>query len=195
MNNKLIYKINKELRPKKKIEKSSLDDRSIIWKLPLIGVPFMILLLLPIDLGKTLSIVLVGVGVVMIYMSISKVTQFKLSTTWKTVDGELLYKKVAVDNPFAADRATSYFPYMKYSYKIGRKTYVSDIVANYRELRSFPEEIEDLMKQMSTPVLRVYYNPKKHSESLLIADMPLHRKIYWIFIFLLGCSSIASVMI
>ncbi len=195
MNNKLIHKINRGLRPKKTVEKSSRDDRSIMWKLPLAGIPLMVLLLLPVNLGTTLSIVLVGVGAVLIYMSIPRITQFKLSAAWKTVEGELLYTKVAVENPFAADRAKSYFPYMKYSYKVGRKTYVSDRVANYRELRDFPEEVEALMKQMSTPVLRVYYNPKKHSESLLIADMPLHRKIFWIFIFLLGCSSLAAVII
>lgn len=195
MNNKFLYRVNRGLKPKKTVVESSADDKSIMWKLPLIIFPFILLLLLPIDLGIALSIILIAVGIVLTYISIQKFNQFTLSNTWKIVDGELLYKKVTVDNPYAADRAKSYFPYIKYSYTVERKTYVSDTVANYRELRDFPEEIDELMQLMSTPILKVYYNPKDPSESLLIADMPLHRKIFWIFIFLLGCSSFVAALL
>ncbi len=163
MNNKLIHRINRGLKPKKSIKKSSADDKSIIWKIPLITIFFMILLLFPMDLEIVLQIILFVVGIFMTLISIRKIQQFKLSNTWKTAEGELLYKKVAKDNPYAADRATSYFPYMKYSYQVGRKTYISDTVANYRELRDFPEEIDELMERMSSSALKVYYNPKDPS--------------------------------
>ncbi len=135
------------------------------------------------------------VGVFIVYKSIQRISQFHLSKRWKQAEGTLLYKKVAMDNPYAADRAKSYFPYMKYRYRVGRITYVSDSVSNYRELRDFPEEIEVFMEALATPRLIVYYNPKYPSQSLLIADMPLHRKVFWIMMLLLGLGSFAAVFI
>jgi len=188
--NKILQRIDKGLKPKKYVKPSKVDDRSLYWKLAILFFPFSLLMLLPVDLSKIFPIVLVLIGIPMTYKSIQRIRQFSLSDRWKTVTGELLYKKVAIDNPFAADRAKSYFPYMKYSYKVDSKTYVSDTVANYRELRDFPEEIEEYMEQLTRASLKVHYNPEKHAESLLVADMPLHRKIFWIFIFILGFSSV-----
>jgi len=186
MKNSLWNRMENGLKPKAEVQTSSVDDKSMVWKVPLIILPFMALLLIPGDLETVLQIISFIVGIFMIYISTQKIFQFKLSGSWKTVEGELLYSKVAIDNPYARDLLKSYFPYMKYSYTVGRKTYFSDKVANYRELRDYPEEIEEMITQMTTPKLTVYYNPKNPEKSLLIADMPLHRKLFWIFMLLMG---------
>lgn len=180
-------RFKKSFEPKKYIKSSSHDDRSIAWKIPLIFIPVFAMLLFPVNTTEVFSLILSVAGGIMVYISVIRIDQFKLSHRWKKIEGKLLHKKVVIDNPYAErDYVKSYFPYMKYSYSVEGRVYVSDKVANYRELRDFPEEIEEMMESLSIPDLIVYFNPKKPSESLLIPDLPVHRKIFWIFIFLLG---------
>jgi len=190
MKPKVIRRLEKGLGSKKPVKTSTADDRSFFWKFSLIT-PLPVLLLLPVDTTGIFAVILLGIGGGMTVLSLYRIRQFRLSARWQTTTGTLLYKKVAIDNPAAADRGRSYFPYIKYRYAVGSREYYSDSVGNYRELRDFPEEIEEWMEQLATPSLRVYYNPEKPSQSLLIADMPLHRRLFWIFIFVLGCSSVA----
>jgi len=170
---------------------SSVDDKSVIWKVGVVVLLAPLFLFLPYDSIFKDVIFPLGVGIGLIYISIIRIRKFNLARKWKTTDGELLYKKVAIDNPYARELVRSYFPYIKYCYSVQGRTYVSDTVAYYRELKSSEHQVEKLINKMTTSGFKVYYNPDKLEESVLIANIPLHRKVFWIFIFLLGCTALS----
>ena len=109
-----------------------------------------------------------------------------------------VYQKIGIDNPHTQtvynsngdDLARLYFPYIKYSYIVNGKTYISDNVAFYRELKNDENNIKSLIKEIIEPTLTVYYNPLDSEKSTLIPNFPLHRKIFWYFIMTIGLSSI-----
>ncbi|MBN2892325.1 MAG: DUF3592 domain-containing protein [Bacteroidales bacterium] len=170
---------------------TSIDDRSVVWKVGIIVLFSPLFIFLPHDsiLKDVIFPLFVGMG--LLYISINKMRRFNLVTKWKITDGELLNKKVAIDNPYAREFVRSYFPYIKYSYPVHGKTYISDSVAHYRELKSSEQEIEKLMDKMTASGLKVYFNPNRPEESVLIANIPLHRKLFWLFIFFLGCTALS----
>jgi len=166
-----------------------IDDRSIPWIV--FGV-VLLAFLFPLSYGTVLQNTLIPfiLGLVFVYFSIKKILLFNLSKKWKNTEGEVLYTKVAIDNPYAREMVWSYFPYIKYSFNVKGRIYTSDHVAYYRELRSRPQQIETFLSNLSEPNLTVYYNPQNPKESVLIPDMPLHRKLFWYFFLFIGISSL-----
>ena len=167
----------------------TIDDRSVPWKV--FGI-VLFAFLFHFSYGTSLQNTFIPfvLGIALIYFSAKKITHFNLIQKWKNTDGTLLYKKVAIDNPYAREMVWSYFPYIKYSFNVKGRTYTSDHVAYYRELKSKPEQIENFISELTEPNLTVYYNPQNPNESVLIPNMPLHRKIFWYFFLLIGISSL-----
>lgn len=162
-----------------------IDDRSIPWKV--FGL-VLFAFLFQFSYGTVLQNTFIPLilGIALIYYSAKKLTLFNLSQKWENTEGTLLYKKAAIDNPYARELVWSYFPYIKYSFNVKGRTYTSDHVAYYRELKNKPEQIETFISELSEPSLTVYYNPQNPNESVLIPDMPLHRKLFWYFFLLIG---------
>lgn len=171
-----------------------IDDRSVTWKV--FGL-VLFAFLFQFFYGTTLLNTFIPfiLGIALIYYSVKKLTLFNLSQKWENTEGTLLYKKVAIDNPYAREMVWSYFPYIKYSFNVKGRTYTSDHVAYYRELKSKPEQIETFISKLSEPNLIVYYNPQNPNESVLIPDMPLHRKIFWYFFLLIGIIALVIFLI
>ena len=170
----------------RKQQSSSEKDKSIIWKLPLLLLPLLVLFYLPYNNYISDVIFPFTIAIALIYVSFKKIQNFDLSKKWKTCQGTLLYTRVGVDNPYAQELVRSYYPYIKYSYIVKKNTYISEKVGHYRELRSSKEEIEKLIDQLTSSGVQVYYNPHKVTQSVLLPIMPLHRRIFWIFLLLLG---------
>jgi len=158
------------------------------WIVSIVVIIVPILLLFTIGTPTFDKLVPLILGIVLILMSLRRLFKSSLQDRWKMTDGTLLYRKVAIDNPQARKMVWSYYPYIRYSYKVNTRVFSSDHVAYYRELRSKPEDIEKLIDDL-TASLKVYYNPQNPKESVLIANLPLRRKIFWYFFLLIGLFS------
>jgi hypothetical protein len=192
---KFIHELNKGFQSKKHISQSNVDDKSLIWKIVLLFVPLSMLVFFPNCFEECSKVFLFIVGFVLIFLSAKKLLRSDVRKSWYKTQGEVLYHKAAIDNPYASEHVRSYFPYIRYSYKVKNRLYKSDKVAEYRELKDYPEEIEYLINSISRPELNVYYNPKKPDQSLLIPNLPLHRLIYWIFLVMIGIGSLVTAFI
>jgi len=124
---------------KRKQQSSSEKDKSIIWKLPLLLLPLLVLFYLSYNNYISDVIFPFTIAIALIYVSFKKIQNFDLSKKWKTCQGTLLYTRVGVDNPYAQELVRSYYPYIKYSYIVKKNTYISEKVGHYRELRSSKE--------------------------------------------------------
>ncbi len=169
------------------------ETRLLIVKIFVALLPLTLLIFLPYEFQQIIHfdiIVLMLIGIITLYLSVKKLSDVNKALKWNRTEGRLLYQKVKCDNPHAQEMARSYYPYIKYEYEVKGKIYTSDNVAYYRELNDTISETEEYIKTISQPILNVYFNPNEHGESVLVPNLPLHRKIFWYFFVLLGTSSI-----
>ena len=144
------------------------------------------------------SIIPLGIGIPLVIISFVRWNQFDVTKKWNQTTGKVIYQKIGIENPHTEaiytssghDLARLYFPYIKYSYEIKGKTYISDNIAFYRELKNDENDIKSLIKEITEPILTVYYDPVYIEKSTLIPKFPLHRKIFWYFIMSIGLSAI-----
>ena len=169
------------------------ETSSIIVKLGIALLPLTLLIFLPYEFQQKIHfdiIILIGIGIISLYLSLKKLSNVNKALKWNKTRGRLLYQKVKCDNPHAQEMVRSYYPFIKYEYEVKGKIYTSENVAFYRELNDTKDETEEYIKTISQPFLNVYFNPNAYEESILVPNLPLHRKIFWYFFVLLGTSSI-----
>ena len=166
---------------------------SIIAKGVLALFPLTLLIFLPYEFQQKIHfdiIIVIGIGVISLYLSLKKLSNVNKALKWNKTRGKVLYQKVKCDNPHAQEMARSYYPYIKYEYEVKGTIFTSDNVAFYRELNDTIDKTEEYIKTISQPFLNVYFNPNAYEESVLVPNLPLHRKVFWCFFVLLGISSI-----
>jgi Protein of unknown function (DUF3592) len=116
----------------------------------------------------------------MLFFSIWQLLKSISASKWPKTKGEIIYS--GVEEEYDSEGST-YKPHIEYKYSVNGKEYLSKIYAFGYMSSSFRFLSRNIVNSFpSKSSVLVYYNSKKHSESVLMAGIKLFHVVQILFL-------------